>query len=298
MIAIPIDPTTGEVDVAKVARAITPNTIMLAGSAPNFPHGIMDNIPALAALAQKHKIGMHVDACLGGFIVPFAEAAGYPQAYTFDFRVPGVTSISCDTHKYGFAPKGSSVVMYRTAALRRFQYFVQPNWPGGVYASPSVAGSRPGALVAGCWAALMRFGQQGYVETTRQIIGAARAIVSGVKAIDGLEIIGDPRGSVLAFRSTSPAIAIFALGDLLGKRGWHLNMLQRPEAIHIACTFPTVAVADQLVADIRDAVAALRENPDAGKGDFAAIYGTVASVPDRSIIEDVSVGFLDGLTMM
>ncbi|KAI9364469.1 pyridoxal phosphate-dependent transferase [Zopfochytrium polystomum] len=297
MISIPMDPKTGEVDLELVKRAITPNTIMLAGSAPNFPHGIMDNIPALAALAKKHNIGMHVDACLGGFIIPFAEKAGFPQAYPFDFRVDGVTAISCDTHKYGFAPKGSSVIMYHTKELRKHQYFIAPNWPGGVYASPTISGSRAGALIAGCWTALMKFGEEGYIETTREIVGAARKIKSGINSIDGLAILGNPLGSVISFVSTGP-VKIFAVGDILSKKGWHLNMLQRPEAIHIACTYLTVGVADQLVADVKEAVELLKRDPSAGEGEFAAIYGTAASVPDRSIIADVSRGFLDGLTMM
>ncbi|KAI9327131.1 pyridoxal phosphate-dependent transferase [Zopfochytrium polystomum] len=297
IIPIPIDPKSGEVDLAAVKRAITSNTIMLAGSAPNFPHGIMDNIPSLGALAKKHKIGLHVDACLGGFIIPFAEKAGFPQAYPFDFRVDGVTAISCDTHKYGFAPKGSSVIMYHTKELRKYQYFVAPNWPGGVYASPTVSGSRAGALIAGCWTALMKFGEEGYIETTREIVTAARKIKSGINSIDGLAIFGNPLGSVISFVSTG-SVKIFAVGDLLSKKGWHLNMLQRPEAIHISCTYLTVPVADQLVEDAKEAVELLKRDPSLGEGEFTAIYGTAASIPDRSVLVDVSHGLLDSFTMM
>jgi glutamate/tyrosine decarboxylase-like PLP-dependent enzyme len=121
---------TGKVLVHKVRRAINSNTVMIAGSAPNFPHGIIDDIEELGKLALKYKIGMHVDACLGGFLLPFMEKAGFPLKEKFDFRVPGVTSISVDTHKYGFAPKGSSVIMYRSKDIRRFQYFVAPDWSG------------------------------------------------------------------------------------------------------------------------------------------------------------------------
>ena len=130
LIHIPVDPNTGKVDVKKVQRAITRNTILLAGSAPNFPHGIIDDIPALAALAKKRRIGMHVDCCLGGFLVPFMEKAGMPLPHWCDFRVEGVTSISVDTHKYGFAPKGSSVIMYRSKEIRNYQYFITTEWPG------------------------------------------------------------------------------------------------------------------------------------------------------------------------
>ncbi|KAJ3027898.1 UNVERIFIED_CONTAM: hypothetical protein HDU68_002864 [Siphonaria sp. JEL0065] len=298
LVHIPVDARTGEVDLNKVARAINNNTVMIAGSAPNFPHGIIDNIPALAALAKKNGIPMHVDACLGGFIVPFAEKAGFPLPYCVDFRNEGVTSISCDTHKYGFAPKGSSVIMYRTKEIRNFQYFITTEWPGGVYCSPTIAGSRPGALVAGCWAAMMHFGETGYVESTRQIIGAARAITCGIESIPELKLIGKPFVSVVAFESSIPSIKIYGVADLLDKKGWHLNVLQNPPAIHIACTFLTVKAASALVNDLREAVDLLKKDPTAGNGDVAAIYGTMASVPDRTVIKDVCKGFLDALTMM
>ncbi|RKO90708.1 pyridoxal phosphate-dependent transferase, partial [Blyttiomyces helicus] len=234
LVHIPVDASTGKVDVQKMARAINRNTIMVAGSAPNFPHGIIDDLPAIAALARKHNIGMHVDCCLGGFLVPFMEKAGYPLPHFCDFRLEGVTSISADTHKYGFAPKGSSVVMYRTKELRNYQYFVTTEWPGGLYASPSIAGSRPGALIAGCWAMMVHFGESGYVRSTQDIIGAARRISSGIETIPQLHLIGDPLLSVVAFAARAP-MNTYAVADLLTRKGWHLNVLQNPPAIHIAC---------------------------------------------------------------
>ncbi|KAJ3025276.1 UNVERIFIED_CONTAM: hypothetical protein HDU68_007321 [Siphonaria sp. JEL0065] len=298
LVHIPVDPVTGQVDLLKVARAINSNTIMIAGSSPNFPHGIIDPIPDLAALAKKHGIPMHVDACLGGFIVPFAEKAGFPLPYHVDFRNEGVTSISCDTHKYGFAPKGSSVIMYRSKEIRNYQYFITTEWPGGVYCSPSIAGSRPGALVAGCWAAMIHFGESGYVETTRQIIGTAREIAAGIESIPELKLIGKPLVSVVAFESASPSIKIYGVADLLDKKGWHLNILQNPQAIHIACTHLTVKSAHTLIRDIKEAVETLKKDPTAGNGEVAAIYGVVASVPDRNVIKDVCNGFLDALTIV
>ncbi|KAI8591216.1 pyridoxal phosphate-dependent transferase [Geranomyces variabilis] len=297
LIHIPMDPTTGKVELAKVARAINRNTIMLAGSAPNFPHGIVDDIPALARLAKKHGIGMHVDCCLGGFLVPFLEKAGFPLPHAVDFRVDGVTSISVDTHKYGFAPKGSSVVMYVRKEIRDYQYFVTTEWPGGIYASPSVAGSRPGALIAGCWAAMVHFGESGYVASTREIMQTAMKIKAGVKKIAGIELIGDPLISVVSFRALAP-INTYAVADLLSRKEWHLNVLQNPPAIHIACTMLTSNgnAADELLRDLEDAVNEIRKDPEAGKGAVAAIYGTAASVPDRTIIADVTRGFLDALT--
>ncbi|KAI9099865.1 pyridoxal phosphate-dependent transferase [Phlyctochytrium arcticum] len=295
IVHIPFEPKTGKVDLAKVARAINRNTILIAGSAPNFPHGIIDDIPALAKLAKKHNIGMHVDACLGGFLVPFMEKAGFPLEHPVDFRVDGVTSISVDTHKYGFAPKGSSVIMYRSKQYRDYQYFVTTEWPGGIYASPTIAGSRPGSLIAGCWAALVHFGESGYVQSTKEIMQAARKIKNGLKALPEIRLIGDPIISVVAFEAVSP-FNTYAVADLLSRKNWHLNVLQNPAAIHIACTMLTVNSADALVADVKDALETLRKDPKAGNGDVAAIYGTAASVPDRTIIADVTRGFLDALT--
>ncbi|KAI8930264.1 pyridoxal phosphate-dependent transferase [Entophlyctis helioformis] len=295
IVHIPVNSVTGKVDVSKVAAAINFNTVMIVGSAPGFPHGIIDDLPALAALAKKNKIGMHIDACLGGFLVPFAEAAGFPLPHPCDFRIDGVTSISVDPHKYGFAPKGTSVVLYRSKDIRKYQYFVQTEWPGGIYGSPSIAGSRPGALIAGCWTAMLRFGLNGYASTAKDIIGAARRIRAGVSEIDGLRVLGEPLLSVVAFEAVAP-IKTYAVADILSRKGWHLNILQAPPSIHIACTLLTVNAVDDLLADIEDTVETLRKDPSAGKGDVAAIYGTAASVPDRRIISDVTRGFLDGLT--
>ncbi|KXS08831.1 PLP-dependent transferase, partial [Gonapodya prolifera JEL478] len=150
---VPLDPKTFKVDVRAVERAIDRNTVALFGSLPNYPHGICDPIPALGALAKKYGVGLHVDACLGGFVVAFMEKAGFGDDLKKDLGwLFVITGISCDTHKYGFAPKGTSTILYRTAELRRYQYSVETGWPGGLYASHGVAGSRPGALIAGCWA--------------------------------------------------------------------------------------------------------------------------------------------------
>ncbi|KAI9849069.1 MAG: hypothetical protein M1830_007247, partial [Pleopsidium flavum] len=194
------------VDLRSVARLINSNTVLLVGSAPNFPHGITDDIPNLSRLALRRKIPLHVDCCLGSFLVPFLEQAGFDHEM-FDFRLKGVTSISCDTHKYGFAPKGNSTVLYRNQQLRTYQYFISPDWSGGVYASPSIAGSRPGALIAGCWASLMSQGENGYIKACHSIVGAAKKIELAIKENPALstdlEILGKPLVSVVAFTSTT-----------------------------------------------------------------------------------------------
>ncbi|KAI7878282.1 sphingosine-1-phosphate lyase [Lichtheimia hyalospora FSU 10163] len=291
IILVPVDPVTCQVDLKKMARAITRNTIMIAGSAVNYPHGTADDIVALGKLAKKHNIGLHVDCCLGSFVMPFLEKAGLPTV-PFDFRVDGVTSISCDTHKYGFAPKGSSIVMYRNKKIRKYQYFLCSDWTGGIYASPSVAGSRPGALIAGCWTALMRIGEEGYLDSCKKIVGARQTIEDAVRSIPQLTVKGNPIGPVVAFGAKEP-INIYDVGDMLAERGWDVSALQNPAALHISVTLPWVPSAGDFAKDLKEIVAELVADPSKSKGSTAAIYGTAASIPDKSIIEDVAAGFID-----
>ncbi|OBZ70801.1 Sphingosine-1-phosphate lyase [Grifola frondosa] len=292
---IPVDPVTRQVDVKRVSRAINANTIMIVGSAVNFPDGCQDDIVALGKLASKHKVGLHVDCCLGSFIMPFLEEAGFPVE-PFDFRVEGVTSISCDTHKYGFAPKGNSVIMYRDAELRRFQYYVNPNWVGGVYASPSIAGSRPGALIAGTWAALQYMGHSGYLESCRTIVSAAKTIAHRIKTeIPELRVLGQPPASVVAFASQHADLNVHEVGDAMSKKGWHLNAITNPAALHIAVTRLTVPMVDNLIADLKDAVRVAKLAPS-GKGTMVTLYGLGQSSPVGStLVGHVAAAFLDTL---
>ncbi|RUS22329.1 putative sphinganine-1-phosphate aldolase BST1 [Endogone sp. FLAS-F59071] len=291
LVIIPVNPVTMKADIKAVSRAINRNTVMLVGSAVQFPHGVADDIVALALVAKHHRIGMHVDCCLGSFVMPFLEKAGFPTV-PFDFRVDGVTSISCDTHKYGFAPKGSSVIMYRHKDIRKYQYFVRADWPGGIYASPSIAGSRPGALIAGCWAALVNIGENGYLETAKQIVGARQKIQAGVESIPGLYVNGEPLSTVISFSSRNP-INIYDIGDHLNKRGWNISPLQNPPALHISVTLLWVSSADDFVKDLTEVVAALKADPSLRQGKSAAIYGTAASLPDKSLIAEIATGYID-----
>lgn len=294
-----------QVDVHRVSRLVNTNTILLVGSAPNFPHGIIDDITALSKLALRRRIPLHVDCCLGSFLVPFLEKAGF-ETELFDFRLKGVTSISCDTHKYGFAPKGNSTVLYRTSELRTYQYFVSPDWSGGVYASPGIAGSRPGALIAGCWASLMRVGEPGYIDACVKIVGTAKKIsehiITSPPLSGELEIVGRPLVSVVAF--TARNLNIYDIADAMSAKGWHLNALQNPPAIHVAVTMPIVKVWEKLVADLEAVIELEREKERAravegkspkGKavGDSAALYGVAGSLPNKKIVVDLANGFLD-----
>ncbi len=187
-------------DVDAMAAAIDERTVVVVGSAPAFPHGLIDPIERLSEIARERGVGFHTDACLGGFILPWAARLGY-DVPPFDFRLPGVTSMSADTHKFGYAAKGTSVVLYRGDDLRHHQYFTFTDWPGGLYATPTFAGSRPGGLSAACWAAMVAFGESGYLDATRRILETAAAMKDAIRATDGLELLGDPL-YVLAFRTT------------------------------------------------------------------------------------------------
>ena len=230
---VPVDEVTRRVDLKAMKRMINKNTIVLVGSAPQFPHGTMDDIEGVAALGVKYNIPVHVDACLGGFLVAFMDEAGFPIK-PFDFRVPGVTSISADTHKYGYAPKGSSILMYSNQEYRNYQYFCYPNWPGGIYGTPTITGSRAGGIIAACWAALKYFGRDGYVQATKEIVETTRRITEAIRHVPGLKIIGIPEVSVIAF--DSDLFNIYSLSDGLKTRGWALNALQFPACVHLCVT--------------------------------------------------------------
>ena len=275
---VAVDRITRKVDIHAMQRAINANTVLLVGSAPNFPDGIIDDIVAIGSLAKRYHIGCHVDCCLGSFLVPFLEAAGYVSE-PFDFRVDGVTSISCDTHKYGFAPKGSSIVMYHTEALRRYQYFVSTDWVGGVYASPTLAGSRAGALIAGAWAVMTRLGRDGYIQSCREIVGAAKEIEKRVRAeIPELVVLGKPLVSVVAFGSAG-RVNIYDVGDQMSRRGWHLNAIGGEiPAFHIACTRLTVPVVGRFIDDLKASVADSHTKPSKS-GAMATVYGLHTTTP-------------------
>jgi glutamate/tyrosine decarboxylase-like PLP-dependent enzyme len=276
LVRVPVDDGF-RADPAAMAAAVTERTAVLVGSAPSFPHGVIDPIPEIAALAAGRGAGCHVDACLGGFIVPWAEKLGYPVPQA-DFRLPGVTSMSADTHKYGYAAKGSSVVLYRGKDLRQFQYYTTVDWPGGLYLSPTFAGSRPGALSAMCWAAMVSIGERGYTEAARRILETGAKVRDGIAAIPGVRVLGEPLW-VIAF-ATEEGLDVFDVMENMSRRGWSLNGLQRPAAVHIAITLRHTlpGVADRFLADLRAAVGEVRANPGVKSG-LAPVYGMAASLP-------------------
>ena len=288
-IHIPVDKNF-RADVNAAKKAITANTIVIVGSAPTFPHGAIDPIAELSELARQHNIGFHTDACLGGFVLPWAEKLGYPVP-PFDFRLPGVTSISADTHKYGYAAKGTSVVLYRGQELRHFQYYTSTEWPGGLYFSPTFAGSRPGALSAACWAAMTAIGAEGYMSATKKILETAAAIKKGVNEIPELHVNGDPL-FVVSFASET--INIYKVLDYMSHKKWSLNGLHKPTCIHLCVTLRHTqpGVAERFLADLREAVEHVKAHPEE-KGSMAPVYGMGATIPMRGMVSDLLKKYLD-----
>jgi glutamate/tyrosine decarboxylase-like PLP-dependent enzyme len=279
-------------DVAATERALTDRTVLVVGSAPSFPHGTLDPIEELSELARERGVGFHTDACLGGFLLPFAERLGY-DVPPFDFRLAGVSSMSADTHKYGYAAKGTSVVLYRGAELRHAQYFAYTEWPGGVYMTPTLAGSRAGALSAACWAAMTAIGEDGYLDAARRILAAAATIRAGVEAIDGLRVLGDPLFCI-AFATEGDELAVYRVMDAMTARGWSLNGLHRPPAVHICTTLRHAApgVAARFLADLRASMEQVRSAPPV-QGGMAPIYGMAAQLPDRAAVAGMLKAFVD-----
>jgi glutamate/tyrosine decarboxylase-like PLP-dependent enzyme len=277
------------VDPAAVEKMIAPNTILLVGSAPQYPQGVIDPIAKLAALAKARGIGMHVDACVGGFILPFLKKLGYPIP-AFDLSVDGVTSMSADLHKYGFAAKGASIVLYRDKDLRRYQFFVSADWPGGAFASPSMPGTRPAGSIAAAWATLTAFGEAGYLEIARTCMENAEKIQAGIRAL-GMKIVGEPQCSIFGF--TAEDVDVYAVADQMQARGWYIDRQQKPTCLHLMVTPAHTGQIDAFLADLKASVTAVRKDPNLSTQGMAAMYGMMAKVPDPKMVDQFLYSYMD-----
>lgn len=277
-----------------VARVITSNTIMIYASAPCYPQGVVDDIGTLSDLARSYDIGLHVDACLGGFVLAFDDTAP-----VFDFRNAGVTSMSLDTHKYGYAAKGTSVVLYASNKLRHAQYFSYASWSGGLYATPTLAGSRPGALSVCAWAAMLSLGQEGYRTRVQSITATVRTICQGIAKIPGLKLMTPTGHQFMVACFGSDELDIYSIKDAIKKKGgWELNDLQNPAAVHLTVTMPVAGRGEEFLRDLQAAVKIVRDetikqgNNKVKKQGSAGIYGTVSKVPSGSVEHLLNV-FID-----
>jgi glutamate/tyrosine decarboxylase-like PLP-dependent enzyme len=272
VVHVPVDPESTLVDVERVREQINENTIMMVGSAGNYPYGTIDPIEALSDLAVERGVALHVDGCLGGFILPWGQQLGY-DIPVFDFRLAGVTSISADTHKYGFGLKGTSVLLCRDRALRRYQYFATPEWPGGKYNSPGIAGSRSGGLLASAWASMVSLGREGYLRYARAIFETSFAMQDVVKSHPELKMMGKP---TFCFSFSSDRFDIYHVNDFMKQRGWRFNGQQYPNAIHMCVTRPQTqpGVVEKFAEDLAAAVKYALDPPNEAPIS-AAIYGGV-----------------------
>ena len=288
-----VDPVTAQADLDSVRNLIDDTTVAMIGSACNYGYGTIDPIAEMGRLALERNIGLHVDGCLGGFILPWGEQLGY-DIPPFDFRVPGVTTISADTHKYAYGFKGTSVLLFRDKALRNGQYFYLTDWTGGKYCSPGIEGSRSGGLLAATWAGMVALGREGYLRYAKQIFETAFAMQDAVKAHSELRIIGSP---TFCFSFTSDDFDIYHVNDFMRTRGWRFNGQQYPNSIHMAVTRPQTqtGVADAFATDLDDAVVYAKEH--AGEAPKSgAIYGGIPGGPTAeaaSFIEAVMAEMMD-----
>ena len=322
-------------DVAAAREAITPRTILMVGSAPSYPHGVVDPIPELARIASDNGLLFHVDACVGGFMLPFVRRLGYPVP-DFDLSVPGVTSISVDLHKYAYAAKGASVILYANADLRRHQFFVSTGWSGGIYASPTMAGTRPGGAIAAAWAVMHHLGEEGYLSIADTVMQTVTKLRAGIDAIEGVKVLGDPAMSILAIGSDQ--LNVYEIGDELTRRGWYLDRQQFPPSLHLTVTHAHAQAADRFLADLEQSVAEVRRfswgklsnslqvgfvqaatkllparllsalatrassltgiEGAALPKRSAAMYGMMASLPNRGDVDDLVLDILDGFTAL
>ncbi|MDX1735107.1 MAG: aspartate aminotransferase family protein [Halioglobus sp.] len=271
-------------DLKKLRRLINRNTVMILGSAPEYPHGTIDPIGEMGAIAERKGIPLHVDACVGGFILPFMAMNG-ESLPAWDYRVPGVTSISADIHKYGYAAKGASTITYRNLDYLRYQMFAYEDWPGGVFASSALLGTRPGGAYAAAWGVTRYFGKSGYRKLAADTLEAVNRLKAGIEAIDSLEVMGNPQGPLFSYRSTDPDLNIYAVGDQMDERGWQVNRNQHPPGLHAMVTAQHLRVVDNYLQDLRAAVATVRENPELAQQGGAATYGMMAHVPLRGMVK-------------
>lgn len=313
-------------DPVAMRAAITPDTVLMVGSAPAYPHGVMDPIEELAEIAREKKILFHVDACIGGFMLPFLKRAGYNIPH-FDFLVDGVTSLSADLHKYGYSPKGASVILYKNAEIRKHQFSVYTGWNGGIYGSPTLLGTRAGSSIAGAWAALKTIGMEGYVKMAKETMETTVKIRKAIEETDGIDLMGNPEMTILAFSSST--LDVFVIADELNKRGWHFERQQLPPSIHLTINHIHCNAADEFIADLKLSVEAAKkfslqkisnriqagmvkglskilpegtiakiqsgkdEKMDAKGGDKAAMYGMMGALQGTSDLNEIVVDFLD-----
>jgi glutamate/tyrosine decarboxylase-like PLP-dependent enzyme len=284
-VLVPVDPETFKADPGAVRQAITPNSILLVGSSVSYAHGVVDPIRDLGEIALEHGLLLHVDACMGGFLLPYFRRLGAPVP-DFDFTVPGVTSISMDLHKYAFAAKGASVVLYRNKELRKYQIYTCAQWTGYTVVNPTVQSSKSAGPLAAAWAVLHFIGDDGYLEIARQVMDAARKIADAIDEIEDLRLLGRPEMNLVAF--TSDTVSVFHIIDEMKACAWYvqpqLDFRGSKENIHLSINPASVKWVDALLADLRACVEKAKMMPS---GELtSAIRDAFSSIDPASLTEE------------
>jgi glutamate/tyrosine decarboxylase-like PLP-dependent enzyme len=271
-------------DPQAMADQIGRKTMLVAASAPQYAHGMVDPIEEIAAVTRDKGVPFHVDACFGGFLLPWLEELGY-DIPTFDFRIPGVTSMSADVHKYGYAAKGASTVLYKDMSYLKHQFFAQTEFPGGIYISPTMAGTRPGGAIAAAWASMKALGRDGYTEMTDRAMQTADELQERIAEIPTLKILGSEHSTIVTYASADDRVDTFAIADYLQQQGWSVDRQHRPASIHCTVNVHNAPVIDEYIEDLHDAIAEVRQNPDLANEGEAAMYGMMAKLPFRGTVE-------------
>lgn len=270
-------------NVKAMEKACNRNTILIAASAPQYPFVTIDPIEELGQLALRKKLPFHVDACFGGFMLPWLERLGHPLPL-WDFRVPGVTSISADIHKYGYASKGASVLIYKDMSYLKHQFFISTNWPGGIYASPSMPGTRPGGPIAAAWATMMAMGEDGYIELAKKALDTTKRLRAGIEGIPELRLLGEFHMTAVTWAAKDD-VSVFAIADMMAERGWGADRQQNPPSIHLTVNANNAESADQYLADLAECAAHVAKHPELADEGEAAMYGMMAKVPVRGLVK-------------
>jgi len=283
-VLVPVDPTTFKADVEAMRRAITPNTVLLVGSAISYAHGVVDPIRDIGQLALERGVLLHVDGCMGGFLLPYFRRVGAPVP-DFEFNVPGVTSISMDLHKYAFAAKGASTILYRDKELRKYQIYACSNWTGYTIVNPTVQSTKSAGPIAAAWAVLNFIGDEGYLEIARQVLAATQRIADGIVTIDGLRLLGRPEMNLVAF--TSDSVSVFHIIDEMKERGWYIQPQlaygSSKENIHLSINPASVQWVDAMLKDLRECVQRAHALP---AGELAGAVRDMFATMDADALTD------------
>jgi sphinganine-1-phosphate aldolase len=246
-----------EANLEAMFAAVGDRTIMIVASAPAFPYGMVDPVTEIARFAQQRDVWLHVDACIGGFLAPFAKRLGYPVP-DFDFTIPGVRSMSADLHKFGYAAKGASLVLYAHRDYAKYQHTEFSNWPKGKYRTATVSGTRPGGAIAAAWAVMNYLGEDGYLRLSSRAMKVWREYLTRLDAVSELAIVGKPHLAVVSFASTRKDLDVFAVADALGEGGWYVSRLAEPPGIHQIVNLAHESIIDEYFDDLSAAVRKVR----------------------------------------